>query len=151
MILTVGEVCILHTRKYIPQRNIECTRCHQVLSITEFPSSVLKNKTDPLCRKCKKERHKAFVKRWKKERAARTDLPKDKECKGCHRFKPIAEFNFSVNYKDGLHSHCKSCVNKESKKMKQRWKRERNRLNHQKKSSALDVTVSLPFHIFVKT
>ncbi len=116
----------MQTLKYIPRRNIDCTRCNQSLPITEFPPEyVLGNKPRPLCRKCKKQRHKALVERWDKERAIRKDLPTEKECKGCHRFKPISDFNISLNYKDGLHSNCKSCVIKKSQELKQRWKEER--------------------------
>jgi len=125
---TVREDCVLQTLKYIPRKDIECTRCHQILPITEFPPEyVLRNKKNPLCRKCKKERQKALRERWEKERAIRTDLPTEKECRGCHQFKPISEFNISLNYKDGLHSHCKSCVIKKSQELKKRWKKGRKK------------------------
>ena len=117
----------MQTITSIPRRNIECTRCHKILPITEFPPEyVLHDKSHPLCRRCKKERHKALAERWEKERAARTDRPPGKECKGCHRFKPLSAFNVSLDYKDGLHSYCKSCVVKKSQELKQRWKKQRN-------------------------
>lgn len=113
----------------IRRRDIECTRCHQILPITEFPPEyVLRDKPRPLCRRCKKERHKALAERWEKERAVRTDRPSSKECKGCHRFKSLSAFNISLDYKDGLHSHCKSCVTKKSEELKQRWKKDRNQV-----------------------
>ena len=89
---------------------------------------MLRNKKNPLCRKCKKERQKALRERWEKERAVRIDLPTEKECGNCHQFKPISEFNISLNYKDGLHSRCKSCAIKKSQELKQRWKKERKQV-----------------------
>lgn len=121
-----GGLLILQSLKIIPRKDIECTRCHQILPITEFPPEyVLRNKKNPLCRKCKKEKQKALRERWAKERAIRTDLPTEKECRGCHQFKPISEFNICVRYKEGLHSNCKSCVIKKSQELKKRWKKER--------------------------
>jgi len=115
--------------KYILRKEIECIRCHQILPIAEFPPEyVLRNKKNPLCRKCKKERQKALRERWEKERAIRTDLPKEKECRGCHQFKPISNFNISLSYKDGLHSHCKSCVIKKRNELIKRWKDERKQV-----------------------
>lgn len=126
---TVGEDCLLQTVQYIPQKNIECTRCHQILPIKDFPPEyVLRNKPHPLCRKCKKERQQALREKWKRAREARKDLPTEKECRGCHRFKPISEYNISINYKDGFHSHCKSCVIKKTEELKQRWKKERKNI-----------------------
>ena len=62
-----------------------------------------------------------------KERAAREDYPKEKECKGCGQFKPLSEFTESLSYKDGLHSHCKICQAKIRNEMKKRWKKERKK------------------------
>ena len=114
--------------RYIPRINIECTRCNQVLQITEFPPEyVIRKKKNPLCRRCKKERFKALRERWAKERAERKDFPTEKECRGCGQFKPISEFTESLSYKDGLHSNCRTCQAKNSREMKERWKKERKK------------------------
>ncbi len=60
---TVGEDCVLQSLRYIPRKDIECTRCHQILPITEFPPEyVLRNKKNPLCRNVKKNGKKHSVK-----------------------------------------------------------------------------------------
>ena len=86
---------------------------------------MLRNKPHPLCRKCNKEKQETLVENREKERAAHPELPTEKECKGCHQIKPISEFNISMSYKDGLHSHCKPCVIKKSQELKQRWEKRR--------------------------
>jgi hypothetical protein len=118
----------LQKLRYIPRRDIECTRCHQVLPITEFPPEyIIGNKKNPLCRTCKKERFKALRERFAKERATRENYPTEKECKGCGKFKPLSDFTESLSYKDGLHSHCRECQAKKNRQMKNRWKKERKK------------------------
>ena len=120
------EDCVLQKLICISSRNIECTRCHKVLPIAEFPPEyVIGNRENPLCRKCKKEKYKALRERLAKQRATREDYPKEKECKGCGQFKPLSDFSESLSYKDGLNSLCRKCQAKKSRELKQQWKKER--------------------------
>lgn len=70
-----------------------------------------------------------LAQRLVEERAARHDLPTEKECRDCHQIKPLSEFNNSMSWKDGLHSHCKPCVTQQSQELKQRWKEDRKHVD----------------------
>lgn len=128
MTFTSRGGCIVQLLRPVSRKNIECTRCHQLLPITEFPPEyVLGNKKNPLCRACKKERFKALREKLAKARDERKDYPTEKECKRCGQFKPLSEFTESLSFKDGLHSYCRSCQAQQRNEMRARWKKERKK------------------------
>lgn len=105
----------------------ECHGCHQVKPITEFSQYMgSKDGFDHLCKECKAKKQKEHILRWEKERAKRIDLPKEKECKSCHKIKPISEFGKDKHRKDGLYHVCKECKNKRHQRLIQRWEKKRS-------------------------
>ena len=86
---------------------ILCTKCHVVKPQSEFQPSRITSKGRGWCKNCTKDydRHQAESK--KKQRQDRIDAGEIRQCKACHKHKPIQKFN--------LHAlKCLSCYTRNS-------------------------------------
>ena len=86
-----------------------CSKCHVEKSIGEFMRD--KTKTDGLYPSCKeyvsKDRS-AIYQRYSAREVI--PIPENKTCYGCKINKLSSDFSKNNGHKDGLSSHCKSCV-----------------------------------------
>lgn len=105
----------------------KCHRCHQVKPISEFSKYIgSKDGFDRLCKECKAEKQKEHITKWKKIRHYWINFPKEKECKSCHKIKPISEFVKDKHRKDGFHHICKECKGKLHQGLVYKWEQERS-------------------------
>jgi len=92
-----------------------CPDCKKTKNSNEFGKN--KNHKDGLhsiCKECVNKKNKKRYKILRNRDDSEIITPKEKYCPDCKKTKNSNEFYKNKNYKDGLHSICKECVNKRS-------------------------------------
>lgn len=106
-----------------------CTKCRQVLPLSEFEYT-RSNKGEKIKRKiCKTCYHESMSKRARKKDITKTneDMTTTQEtttvltktCRCCGETKPICDFYQDKKASDGLQSYCKKCMNEKARARKQ--------------------------------
>lgn len=107
-----------------------CTKCRQVLPLSEFEYT-RSNKGEKIKRKiCRTCYHESMSKRARKKDITKTNedmntttqettTVQTKTCRCCGETKPISDFYQNKKASDGLQSYCKKCMNEKSRARKQ--------------------------------